>query len=93
MSIKAKIYICSEEAFESDNYQACSSILEMCLVKVEIIKDRDTACRLGRGKVNPADGFVIEFPPIHNAHDAIVITNWLKLVKHLEYAAIIPCIY
>lgn len=93
MPISATIYACDKEQLNDENYVACAAILAMCRITPKIVEDRMAALKLGRGIVNPTNGFVIQLPPIHKEDPPVNITNWLKLVKYLDSAALIPCVY
>lgn len=90
---KAIMYICSDKTLDDVNYKACSAILEMCLFQVEIIEDRDKACRMGKGSVNPANGFVIALLDKSVIDGLCIVRNWRALTMYLDKNALIPCIY
>lgn len=93
MSKVVEVFICGADTFDSDNYKACIAILGMCLIEPDIIVDRDKAYKLGRGNINPVDGFAIAFPNEEHDSGYHVVNNWLKLTKLLESTGRIPLIY
>lgn len=84
MAIDVKIILTNMNV-SSDNYQACVAILADCGFKTVTIVDREQAVKLGKGHVNPANGFVLYF----NGEDEIIRT-WDQLVKYIDKRGLTP---
>lgn len=80
--MKITIIRTSDAADKNYNYLACFAILKDNQNAFSVIDNRSAALHLAKGKIHPADGFVINIEIINC--EPVLLFNWMQLAKWID---------